>query len=82
MLDRALSLSLRLLTDAEVREIALGGVQEDSITEFKGGLDEGAERDQKSWADGGRLSRSAKSDLLKELIAFANAYGGTLYPLL
>jgi hypothetical protein len=79
MLDRALNLSLRLLENADVREIAVGGVQEDGTIEFKGGLDEGAERDQTCWADGGKLSRSAKSDLLRAIVAFANAYGGTLY---
>jgi hypothetical protein len=79
MLDRALNISLRLLTSSEVKEIAEGGVQEDGIIEFKRGLDEGSERDQISWADGGKLSRPAKTDLLRTLIAFANAYGGTLY---
>jgi hypothetical protein len=68
-----------LLENKDVREIAVGGVQEDGTIEFKGGLDEGGERDQTGWADRGKLSRSAKSDLLRALIAFANAYGGTLY---
>ncbi len=79
MLDRALTTSLRLLTNSDIEEIAGGGVQEDGVTEFKSGLDEGTERDQTSWADGGKLSRPAKTDLLRALIAFANAYGGTLY---
>jgi predicted HTH transcriptional regulator len=79
MLDLALNTSLRSLSDADVEEIAFGGVQEDGTIEFKSGLDEGSEKDQTSWADGGKLSRSAKTDLLRAVIAFANAYGGTLY---
>jgi hypothetical protein len=70
-----LDLSLRLLKSENVKEIACGGVREDGTTEFKGRLDEGSERGQTSWAEGGKLSRPAKSALLKELIAFANAYG-------
>jgi hypothetical protein len=78
MLDRALNTSVRLLTGPDIKEIASGGVQEDGTTEFKSGLDEGQERDQVRWADGGKLSRPAKTDLLRPLIAFANAFGGTL----
>ena len=65
MLDLALHTSLRSLSDADVKEIAFGGVQEDGTIEFKSGLDEGSERDQTSWADGGKFSRSAKTDLLR-----------------
>ena len=79
MLDRLLNASLQSLNNEDIERIAYGGVREDGVTEFKRGLDEGAEPGQIPWAEGGRLSRPAKADLLKELIAFANAYGGTLY---
>ena len=79
MLDRLLSGSLQSLNNEDIERIACGGVREDGVTKFKRGLDEGAEAGQIPWAEGGKLSRPAKADLLKELIAFANAYGGTLY---
>jgi hypothetical protein len=79
MLDRLLNASLPSLGKDDIQLIADGGVQEDSVIEFKEGLDETSERDQKLWSEGGKLSRTSKLDLLKELIAFANAYGGTLY---
>src|SRR5208337_2571814 len=79
MLDRLLNASLQSLSKDDIELIANGGVQEDSVIEFKEGLDETAERDQRAWAEGGKLSRTSKADLIKELIAFSNAYGGTLY---
>jgi Putative DNA-binding domain len=80
MLDAALNTSLRSLTNAEIEEIACGGVQEDGTIEFKSGLDESdVAEDKPRWADGGKLSKMAKADLLRAVIAFANAYGGTLY---
>ena len=79
MLDRLLNASLQSLNNEDIERVACGGVREDGVTEFKRGLDEGAEVGQIPWAEGGKLSRLAKPDLLKELIAFANAYGGTLY---
>ena len=79
MLDHALNVPLRFLSNAEIEEIANGGVQEDGNIEFKSALDEGSDADRSSWADGGRLARSAKADLIKAVISFANAYGGTLY---
>ena len=79
MLDRLLNTSLHSLSNEDIERIACGGVREDGVTEFKRELDEGAEPGQIPWAEGGRLSRPAKADLLKELVAFANAYGGTLY---
>jgi Putative DNA-binding domain len=79
VLDRLLNTSLYSLSNEGIERIARGGVREDGVTEFKRGLDEGAEAGQIPWAEGGRLSRTAKADLLKELVAFANAYGGTLY---
>jgi len=79
MLDHALNVPLRFLSNTEIEEIANGGVQEDGNIEFKSALDEGSDADRNSWADGGRLARSAKADLIKAVISFANAYGGTLY---
>ena len=52
-------------------------VQEDEQIEFKGGLS--AEKGQVDpWYNGGKLKKKAKTEILEESVAFANAFGGTL----
>ena len=52
-------------------------VQEDEQIEFKGGLP--AEKGQVDpWYSGGKLKKKAKTEILEESVAFANAFGGTL----
>ena len=52
-------------------------VQEDEQIEFKGGLP--AEKGQVDpWYNGGKLKKKAKTEILEESVAFANAFGGTL----
>ena len=52
-------------------------VQEDGEIEFKETLPARDGRD--AWLDGGnRIGDRARNKILEEVIAFANAYGGTL----
>lgn len=52
-------------------------VQEDEQIEFKGGLP--AEKGQVDpWYNDGKLKKKAKTEILEESVAFANAFGGTL----
>ena len=52
-------------------------VQEDERIEFKRGLS--AEKGQVDpWYNGGKLGKKAKTEILEESVAFANAFGGTL----
>ena len=66
MLDRALNLSLRLLENTDVLEIAIGGVQEDGTIEFKGGLSGGRARSNK-------LGRRRKAIKVRE-VRFAKGF--------
>lgn len=51
-------------------------VQEDERIEFKRDLP--AETGQDPWYDGRKLGKKAKTAILEESVAFANAFGGTL----
>ena len=52
MLNQLLNQPLKLLTPEDIRLIAGSNVREDGVTEFKGGLDEGIEREQTPWVKG------------------------------
>lgn len=62
-----------LLTEADVVMIATSGLPEDSVTEFKETVPGGA------WDANQDFNKEGKAGLLKEIIAFANAFGGSLY---
>ena len=51
-------------------------VQEDERIEFKRDLP--AETGQDSWYEGRKLGKKAKTAILEESVAFANAFGGVL----
>jgi hypothetical protein len=72
---------LAQLTAADIASIATGGVPEDAQTEFKEGVPDKRDgpSDHGRWATRGELSERARNNLLAEVIAFANSYGGTLY---
>lgn len=60
------------LTAVDMATLASSGVLEDSVTEFKQAV-------SGSWASEGKLTRDGQNDLIKEIVAFANSFGGTLY---
>ena len=53
--------------------IAEAGLPEDATTEFKETVPGGG------WAASQELNKEGRDGLIKELVAFANAFGGTLY---
>jgi hypothetical protein len=64
---------VREMTAIDVAAIATGGVIEDAQTEFKEAVP------GSGWANNLKLDEKGRDGVLKEIIAFANSFGGTLY---
>src|SRR4029077_17329092 len=65
------------ITAEDIEELCSQGVYESQTIEFKGDLPgDGGRAD--AWNAGGKVSPSARDGLLREIVAFANAQGGTL----
>ncbi|MBB4039875.1 hypothetical protein GGR34_001522 [Microvirga flocculans] len=71
-IDTILAKAPAQLTAGDVAALATAGVLEDPVTEFKQAV-------SGPWASEGNLTRDGQNDLIKELVAFANSFGGTLY---
>ncbi len=68
---------LHEITKDDIERLVAEAVQEDGEIEFKETLPARDGRD--AWLDGGnRIGDRARNKILEEVIAFANAYGGTL----
>lgn len=64
------------LTKTDIENIIAEGVQEGSQVEFKSALPDN--RGEHPWyADGNEIGDKARNKITEELIAFANAHGGT-----
>jgi len=72
-LNALLTKSPAQLTAHDVMAIAEAGLPEDAMTEFKETVPGGG------WAASQELNKEGRDGLIKELVAFANAFGGTLY---
>lgn len=70
---QALSKPVSDLTVDDIRLIASSSVLEDTQTEFKREVPGG------SWQSKQTIDNAARDGLLKEIIAFANTFGGTLF---
>lgn len=68
---------LSQITPGEIESIATAGVLEDAQTEFKEAVPE--KEKARSWAEKGDLSEYGRNSIIAEIIAFGNAFGGTLY---
>ena len=78
-----LSKPLDDITIADIQSLIDSDVPEGEQIEFKrelpGGRDSKGEEAPDQWMAGGdRIGSHAKKDILKEVVAFANAYGGVL----
>ena len=69
---------LRSLTAADVLRVCEEAVQEDANVEFKRTLAAKNGKDDVWICGGDAIGDHARNDLVKEVVAFANAYGGTL----
>lgn len=65
------------LTWADIESVVEAGLPESEELEFKQGLST-ARGQPDAWDAGGSVSNRARDRLVEEVIAFANAYGGTL----
>lgn len=63
------------ITAADIEELVESKVPEGERTEYKQALTGSS---AKAWADTQRLTQEAKNQILEEVVAFANAYGGVL----
>src|SRR3954463_2145169 len=72
-LNALLTKSPAQLTAHDVMAIAEAGLPEDAMTEFKETVPGGG------WPASQELNKEGRDGLIKELVAFANAFGGTLY---
>lgn len=71
--------SLSELTASDIDDLLTSGAAETAELEFKGQLPAKNSQDEPdSWYSGGGLAKPAKQEIVSELIAFANAEGGTL----
>src|SRR5262245_58097083 len=71
------------ITEQDLEDLAQGGARETEELEFKGALPVQAHKGQPQTADrwiekGDRIGDYARDEILAEMIAFANAEGGTL----
>jgi hypothetical protein len=60
------------LDSSDISVLATAGLPEDPVTEFKQAV-------SGNWAESLNLTRDAQNDLIKEIVAFANSFGGSLY---
>lgn len=73
MLDKPLD----QITVEDIAELRERGVYESEVLEFKSDLPGDGGRPN-AWNAGGGISQTARDGLLREIVAFANAQGGTL----
>ena len=65
------------LTAEDIRGLVTNQIQEGEHVEFKEGLSSSGRANRGNAGDG--ITRDDQKDLLKEIVAFANAYGGRLF---
>ncbi|MDE2771107.1 MAG: ATP-binding protein [Bacteroidota bacterium] len=74
-----LSKPIRDITHADIESLVASGVPEGEQMEFKKELPAKGTGKQDPWMSGQkRIGSHAKNKILKEVVAFANAYGGLL----
>ena len=74
-----LSKPIRDITHADIKSLVTSGVPEGERMEFKRGLPAKGKGNQDQWmSDQTNIGDFAKNKILKEVVAFANAYGGVL----
>ena len=74
-----LSKPIRDITRADIESLVTSGVPEGERMEFKRELPAEGKDNQDPWMSGQtKLGRHAKNKILKEVVSFANAYGGVL----
>jgi predicted HTH transcriptional regulator len=68
------------ITADDIRELCKERVPESERLEFKQSLSDRSRQPNRSdpWSEKGELAPSARDSLLREIVAFANAQGGTL----
>ncbi|MDE2981415.1 MAG: ATP-binding protein [Gemmatimonadota bacterium] len=67
------------ITAADIRSLVISGVPEGERVEFKRELPTKGTTDRDPWMIGQmKIGRHAKDQILKEVVSFANAYGGVL----
>jgi Putative DNA-binding domain len=65
------------ITAEDIRDLCTRGAAENQLLEYKRELP--AERNRPDpWPDGGEFTKTARDRLFREIVAFANAQGGTL----
>ena len=74
-----LSKPIRDITHADIKSLVASGVPEGERMEFKRELPAEGTGEQDPWMSGQkRIGSHAKNKILKEVVSFANAYGGVL----
>ena len=73
-----LSRDLRDLSSADIQQICNDQVAEGATLEFKADLPSNDGKGKDPWHRGARFSDYARNSLAREIVAFANTFGGAL----